>query len=109
MESPSSNAIHPFTATSAAAAPPPPALGVQQQQTSMKKSRKRIQAAAAVTGAVSGFFVAGPLGSIVLGCTSHLVTKTVCKKRERRILDKHYDQAVTQGQPQQLSDDAVFT
>jgi hypothetical protein len=88
--------------------PAPPALSNQQQkQINMKEKRKRIQAAAAVTGAVSGFFVAGPLGSVVLGCTSHLVTKQVCKKRERRILDKKYDQAI--AQPQEFSDDAVFT
>lgn len=88
--------------------PAPPALGVQQQkQVSMKQNRKRVQAGAAVAGAVSGFFVAGPLGSVIFGCTSHLVTKQVCKKRERRILDKKYDQAI--AQPQEFSDDAVFT
>ena len=87
---------------------PPAALGAQQQkQINMKEKRKRIQAAAAVTGVVGGFFVAGPLGSVVFGCTSHLVTKQVCKKRERRVLDRKYDQAI--AQPQEFSDDAVFT
>lgn len=87
---------------------PPTALGAQQQkQINMKEKRKRIQAAAAVTGVVGGFFVAGPLGSVVFGCTSHLVTKQVCKKRERRVLDRKYDQAISQ--PQDFSEDAVFT
>lgn len=109
---PSSSSLSSSTTTSAAAMDATTsAMNVQKQQASMKKSRKRIQAAAAVTGAVSGFVVAGPLGSILLGCTSHLVTKTVCKKRERKILDKKYDQAIAQGQVQQpaFSDDAVFT
>jgi hypothetical protein len=52
---------------------------------SMKEDRKKRTVTAGVVGGIVGLFILGPLGAVVIGVTSAVVTKHSGKSRERRV------------------------
>lgn len=57
----------------------------------MKRQRHRRTAGAALGGAIVGGLALGPLGAVAGGIVGGVVTKKICKGREKRVERKHYD------------------